>query len=196
MPREWGRFWIAFAIMVLAGAIVFGAILKQPFNVGSIGQWASAVGTTVAVWVALANTRRTLRDTERRERDKQLAADRAFVGAVVSLSENISDMIETLATEIGDEDVSPQLAQACLDATNLEGLIAAVDRLPLHQSPNVFYIRRVDSIRTAAHNTTRVIGHLISSGENGPVNLTLEKDLALRTVARLQGFALTEGHID
>lgn len=186
MPREWGRFWIAFAIMILAGAVVFSTVLKAPINVGSIGQWASALGTTSAVWVALRNTRRTLKDAAERDAAKQKLADRSYIAAICALSNQIDHAVRQMHAKAITVATTPAAASSMLHRTNIKGLVSALDRVPLHQAPDVFWIAVYDNVRTSGHNFAEKLETVVTSGKTDHINFVHEVKLLRDTITEIK----------
>ena len=184
MSREWGLFWLAMAIMVLSGSIIATGFLGKGFNVGSVGQWASAIGTVTAVWVALRNTHLSLSVAEERENLRQKKADHAFISTVTVLTSQIDQAMTLLHDSKNGQVISPVFARDIVARTNMKGAIAALDRLPLHLAPETFYIGTYDNVRAC---TMHVIEKLeaISKGSKGGVLDISQEFKGLKATVRI-----------
>lgn len=189
MTREWGLVVLSCAIMVLAGSIVFSAVLKAPFNVGSIGQWASAIATVTAVWVALRNTAVTLARTEERDREKARAADKVLFHSLVSLSEQMLAATRHLDKALGAKPMTPAQAKRWIRITGVEGLMKTLDRLPVHQFPHGVYVDAFRNIRTVGTSLETTFQEIIDGVAPASPNVKKELKLAKDTHVVLKNAA-------
>lgn len=196
MPKEWGLVALSCSIMVLAGSIVAAGFLGSGFNVGPVGQWASAIATILAVWVAVSNTQRTLDATAAREEEKQMRADHSFVGALATLTGGIFDSIYVLHDKVQGTQLTPAQARRYANAVHLEGLTASIDRLPLHQSPDEFYVDRTDSIRTAAFNVHKILESIAAEDEGEKFDIEKEYELIRSAYIKVLTYGVESGHLD
>lgn len=192
MTKEWGLVALSCAIMVLAGAIVAAGFFGDGFSVGSVGQWASAVATLTAVWVALRNTARTIETAEMREKEKERVARESYILAVATLARELRLTAHIVAEKTGGVSLKPAAAMRIQRGMQLDGLVAALDRLPLHTSPHPIFVATVSSLRTAAFNVARMFDDIATSTEGGELKFDAEFKLIESTVAGLEHHLLEE----
>lgn len=76
MTHEWARFWSAMAVINVSGAAVW--MTENGSTIGSIGEWAAAIGTIAAVLYALCRDR----VSDRKKNLDDLRADLALVESI------------------------------------------------------------------------------------------------------------------
>lgn len=177
MTKDWSLFWVAMAVMALAGAVVTNVLWGRPMEMGALGQWASAFASLAAVAVALWNTKQTLKIADEREVRKQAASDMVYLHAVQTLTQTVLYSLQQ-----ADEMMTPGLtvadAREAIQITNLEGLMGAIDRVPIHTAPARMPIVSLIGARTATLNATHKIATWISDTAMPIPDLNAEVDLA------------------
>lgn len=188
MTKDWALFWVGMGFMAMAGAIGANVVLGSPMQVGALGQWASAAGTIAAVMIAVRNTRISIRDAAERDQVKQDHADQTYANSLFVLARLLKLSADAIEKQLMDKPVSPEVARTVASRLHLDGLTAALDRMPLHLAPNPEMVICFGNLRTASTNLSSKLQD-IASGKTGKVlDAGPEIKLIADTIPLLQEF--------
>lgn len=150
--QEWSRFWLAISLMLSAGAIFFAAGIGWPAQLGPVAQWVAATATTGAVIVALLNTDRTLRETAARERAKESISNRLWVAALLVLTGQGRMAALSVKTALARGGVDVAKVRQIIRVSHVRGVVAGLDRIPLHTAPDPALIDLLGNVRISMTN--------------------------------------------
>lgn len=196
MNQEWGRFWIAVAIMALAGAIAMNSIATVPLQLGALAQWASAFATVAAVIVALRNTHYTLERAEIRERENKERRDESYTVAVVVISDQLARSLTMMEELLARRPCNASTIKRASNIYAFDALIARMDKIPIHECHEVILIDVLSTLRLVAHNAQVEIDNVIE--DDPEVTISVEPEIILLRSAReslKEAFPVIFGHI-
>ncbi|RZJ17482.1 MAG: hypothetical protein EON91_09065 [Brevundimonas sp.] len=177
MTKDWAKFWLAVAIMMLAGAISANSILASPLEIGALAQWASAIATVSAVIVALRNTHYTIVRSEEKEENNKKRKEEAYTASVIVLSDQVHQSLRMMNTYMGSDKRSPSIIKRLSAVYGFVALIDRMDRIPIHECHNVILIEVLASMRMAAHNAQFEIDEAVEGGVETAVPVDNEIEL-------------------
>ena len=177
MRREWGRFWVALAVIMLAVGLIANLEIGNQINIGPMGQWASAIGTATAVWFAIRNNTASMEAADRRELLKMRTADLTYCSALHKLGESLTFTVKGIDGLASGKPIAPALFTALVDIHDLAGSVAAIDRFPMHTAPGRDVVIALIALRTAAHN---LLTTMTTAGKaSAPVTLNFAGEVKL-----------------
>ena len=182
MTDPWAKFWIAISLMVLAGALIANIAIGSPLEIGALAQWASAVATTVAVWVALRNKTVTLSEGSRREAVREQQQQRAFVASIVGLADQAILVTGELNKYLGKKPRSVSDIARLAKIFHFGSLSGSLEKLPLHSAHTSVLVAAISTLRMAVQSTQAEIDLAIDRGVDTVVHL--DEELKVMTGVR------------
>jgi hypothetical protein len=186
MSDAWAKFWLAMALMALAGVIAGSVAWGGKLEVGALAQWVAAGATFGAIWIALHNTQRTLDETNLRESKKQERLDRSYIAAVIAMCCDVLENIAIIKDECGARKRSTEELKELECRTGLGSNTSSLERIPIHASPDSELVLLWINARLAAHNAHTKLSDTIARQKSSTVDVDDELKLIEDTVRRIK----------